>query len=76
MMNILLVCAFFLKHYILVGAVYIYDLVDTAWTQTGKLFSPNPKYRDYFGTSVKLYQNFMAIGADGVDSSHGSEVGN
>lgn len=49
--------------------------MDSVWTLTAKLYSPAPVVRDYFGHSVRVYQNLMVIGADGVDSPLGSDAG-
>lgn len=57
------------------GAVYIYNNLESAWTLTAKLSSATPKYRDYFGHSVRVYEELMVVGADGVDSPQGSEAG-
>ncbi len=48
------------------GAAYVFKK-DTSgnWKQSQLLFADNPKMLDFFGTSVSMYDNYLAIGADG-----------
>lgn len=48
------------------GAAYVFKKDSSGnWTQSQLLFADNPKMLDFFGTSVSMYDNYLAIGADG-----------
>ena len=49
------------------GRVYIYDLSGETWSLTQTLTSPNAEDFGYFGNSVSLYGNRLAIGAHDED---------
>lgn len=55
------------------GAVYLFrKLSNNTWSQISKLKLPvafgGPGSGDYFGASIAVSNNFMAIGADGIES--------
>lgn len=45
------------------GAAYIFDRVGTTWTETAKLVAGDPAAYDYFGGSVTLEGNNVAVSA-------------
>ncbi len=48
------------------GAAYVFKKDSSGnWTQSQLLFADNPKMLDFFGGSVSMYDNYLAIGADG-----------
>jgi hypothetical protein len=50
------------------GAAYIFKRTTTgAWKDFQTLVAPNPKANDWFGTSVSIDGNHLAIGANGFD---------
>jgi hypothetical protein len=54
------------------GAVYVFGLTGTNWTQTAKLTASDKAQYDYFGSSVALSGSRLVAGACGDDSSAGS----
>lgn len=51
------------------GAVYIFKRTGTTWTQQAYLKASNAEADDGFGYRVSLYENTLAVGAYGEDSS-------
>ncbi len=51
------------------GAVYIFTRNDISWTEQAYLKAPNPVIQDYFGISVALSGDTLAVGAYLEDSS-------
>ena len=51
------------------GAVYIFVRSGTTWTQQAYLKSSNTGSGDWFGTSVSIVGDTLAVGAQGEDSS-------
>ena len=49
------------------GSAYIYKKEETEWTEVIKLFSLDADSGDYFGAALDLYENYLVIGAPGVD---------
>lgn len=49
------------------GAAYIFDLSNGSWSQTTKLTAANGTTNDYFGRSVSLNMNRLAVGANRAD---------
>lgn len=47
------------------GAVYVFDLVNGAWTKSARLVHDQPHSGDRFGESLDLSGNVLAIGAAG-----------
>lgn len=56
------------------GAVYVFDKVGSAWTQTQKLVASDGAATHIFGTSVDISGSTIAVGAPG-DASHGNFTG-
>ncbi|MEY3900928.1 MAG: putative signal peptide protein, partial [Pseudomonadota bacterium] len=51
------------------GAVYIYRRSGTTWSQEAYIKASNSDSEDYFGVSVSLSGNVLAVGAAGEDGS-------
>ena len=51
------------------GAVYVFARGDTGWSEQAYLKAPNPDIQDYFGISVALFGDTLAIGAYLEDSN-------
>lgn len=51
------------------GAVYIFTQTDTEWTQQAYIKASNTNSKDYFGVSLALDGDTLAIGAQFEDSS-------
>jgi hypothetical protein len=51
------------------GAVYIFHRAGTSWLQEAYLKAPNSGVGDYFGVSVALSGDILAVGAYGEDSA-------
>jgi hypothetical protein len=45
------------------GSVYIYRRIDNRWLREDKLYIVNSTNRDYYGWSVSVHHNFIAVGA-------------
>lgn len=51
------------------GGAYIFTKQKKGnWLQTQMLLPDKPKESDYFGTSVSMYDNYLAIGSNGDDN--------
>ena len=58
------------------GAVYIFELqADGNWLQTAKLIASNAERNDSFGQAVSISGNYLAVGANLVDTELGSNTG-
>lgn len=57
------------------GGAYIFQKNTKGnWIQTQLLLPDKPKESDYFGTSVSMYDNFLAVGCNGDDTiNHNSD---
>jgi hypothetical protein len=51
------------------GAVYVFQQIEGTWQQTAYIKSPNPDTGHFFGHSVALYQDTLAVGAPNLDGS-------
>jgi hypothetical protein len=51
------------------GAVYVYKRTGTTWAQEAYIKAANTNERDFFGKSVALYGDTLAVGAEGEDSN-------
>lgn len=51
------------------GAVYVFVRNGSTWTQQAYLRAPNADAQDFFGTSVALSGDVLAVGATGEDGS-------
>jgi hypothetical protein len=51
------------------GQVYIFKKFGSKWKKQARLQAPNPLQLDYFGSSVKIVNDTITIGASG-DSNH------
>ncbi|MFN3454189.1 MAG: hypothetical protein ACK41T_04460, partial [Pseudobdellovibrio sp.] len=51
------------------GAVYIYKRTGSNWAQDAYIKASNSSVDDYFGTSVALQENLLAVGSDSEDSN-------
>ncbi len=49
-----------------VGAVYVYTRSGGVWTQHSRLVGSNPSENQYQGSSVHLWNDYLAVGATGV----------
>jgi hypothetical protein len=49
------------------SGVYVYELVNNAWTETAKLTVVEPQTDDQFGVSVDISGDSIVIGANGAD---------
>ena len=60
------------------GGAYIFTKNTKGnWIQTQLLLPDKPKESDYFGTSVSMYDNYLAIGSNGDDTiNHNSDFMN
>jgi hypothetical protein len=62
------------------GAVYVFTRAGTTWTQQAYIKASNTDANDFFGTSVSLSGDTLAVGAYGEDSNatgtNGSEEDN
>ncbi len=54
------------------GAAYVFGWNGTTWTQSAKIQSPDIAAGDSFGDSVQMLGGFVAIGAEGDNSSTGA----
>ncbi len=55
------------------GAVYVFVRNGSTWTQQAYLRAPNADAQDFFGTSVALSGDVLAVGATGEDASANSK---
>jgi len=51
------------------GAVYVFTRSGTTWSHQAYLKAPNSSNEDYFGESVSVYGDTIAVGAYGEDST-------
>jgi hypothetical protein len=51
------------------GAVYIFDLIDSTWTQSSKITPSDPSNNDGFGRGLSLYNDRLVIGAPKTDDA-------
>ena len=51
------------------GAVYIFELIDGVWVETGIIESPLPQNASNFGTQVRLDGDWLAVGDAGAATS-------
>jgi len=58
------------------GAVYVFVRSGTTWTQQAYVKASNPGASDYFGTSIALSGDTLAVGASGEDSATTGVNGN
>jgi LPXTG-site transpeptidase (sortase) family protein len=49
------------------GAAYLYFLKGNKWEYKSEIVADQPQKDDYFGQSVALYEDYLAIGANGRD---------
>ena len=56
------------------GCAYVYKLEDEIWRLSETIYAPDGKEADYFGFSVDISKNRMAIGAFG-DDTKGNRAG-
>ena len=47
------------------GAVFVYKLSGTTWTYLQKIVASNAADQEHFGSSLSLYGNYLAVGAQG-----------
>jgi hypothetical protein len=57
------------------GAAYVFTRDGDTWNQTAKLVAPDGAFVDFFGWSVALAENTLAVGAPGVDMGEQTNVG-
>jgi hypothetical protein len=51
------------------GAAYVFERAEGLWSQTAYLKASNSAAQDWFGSSVKIAQDAIVVGAYGEDSS-------
>ncbi len=56
------------------GCVFIFERSDDDWTLSGRIVAPDAETSDYFGSSLALKGNHLAVGAWG-DDDHGEKTG-
>ncbi|MAB27862.1 MAG: hypothetical protein CMJ53_01015 [Planctomycetaceae bacterium] len=56
------------------GCVFIFERVEQEWTLKARLVAPDAENADFFGSSLALKGNHLAIGAWG-DDDHGEKTG-
>jgi predicted acyltransferase (DUF342 family) len=54
------------------GAVYVYTVSGSTWTQQQKLTASNASSSDYYGCSVAIYNDTIAVGAYGENGNRGA----
>ncbi len=54
------------------GAAYVYERSGTDWVQTARLEADDGASKDFFGRSVAVRGDVIAVGADGKDSYRGA----
>lgn len=54
------------------GSIIIFEKTDGDWQQRLKVFASDGKAKDAFGNSLSLFDNRLAVGADGVDGFTGA----
>ena len=61
----------------LIGSAYIFYSADSnsAWTQVSHIFSNDGFTKDYFGSSISVFQNVVAVGAHWDDTARGADTG-
>ena len=57
------------------GAVYIFKRTSGTWLEQAYLKASNPRAYDYFGTSIGLSGDTLAVGASGEDSDEKGTLG-
>ncbi|ABM02367.1 PKD domain containing protein [Psychromonas ingrahamii 37] len=50
------------------GAVYVYTRSGTVWSEQAKITASDGQFRDFFGNSLAIYGDNLAIGAYGDDN--------
>lgn len=55
------------------GSVYIYEQLGIEWTETEVLLPTDVVAHDHFGTDVKLYEDWLIVGAPGRDGESFNE---
>ncbi|MEL6525735.1 MAG: hypothetical protein AAFQ07_08495, partial [Chloroflexota bacterium] len=58
-----------------VGVAYVYTRIGDAWTQQAMLTASDGTLDDYFGTSVGISGNTIAVGAVRDDNEQGTDAG-
>ena len=55
------------------GSAYVfsYDSDNSQWTQVAKLVASDGTSEDQFGWSISIYNNIIAVGAGGDDTTNG-----
>ena len=51
------------------GAVYVYSYIDLSWQMSQKIVAHDGDRQDYFGSSVSIHDNKLAVGAYNVDDT-------
>jgi hypothetical protein len=59
----------FIKHPDLLSATISIAVVDPSWAQEAYLKAPNAEANDFFGVSVSVSSDTIAVGAIGEDSN-------
>jgi hypothetical protein len=57
------------------GAVYVFVRSGSNWVQQAYLKAPNPTIDDFFGSSVSVSGDTLAVGADGENTDRGPLIG-
>lgn len=58
------------------GSVYIYHRNESnEWVQTQKILANDAAAGDWFGTSLDVYENYLAVGARDDDNENGVDAG-
>lgn len=58
------------------GSAYVFTTATGAvWTQQQKLYDYNPEYEDYFGYSVSIFDDKIAVGTPGRKKNNLDQVG-
>lgn len=63
------------KNHTNAGAAYVFERRGTQWQQKIKLQAGDPNEGDFFGTSVAISKDKIAIGADGADIDFNPNAG-
>jgi len=59
----------------LVGAVYVFVRSGSEWTEKAAIRPPSPMSSDHFGGSVSVWDDTLAVGAQGVDHAGIDDAG-
>jgi hypothetical protein len=67
------VSCFPVSFFLYAGAAYVFSRlgVDSMWSQEQKLTASDGAASDYFGYSVSMYGDVIAVGCDGCDPAGG-----